>query len=99
MLLDVVQDETNYQPRRAIDTKQAADLLGTCEQTARNLYHRREVEGYKTGRTLHFYIDSLEAYRVKNGNQPPAPASLPSPRRPATNFDFDRHRRRSRGGN
>src|SRR5436853_5644183 len=98
-----------YVPRRPLPTDQAAGWLGVSDQTVRNLFLAGQLEGYRVGRKILVYADSVEDYKTRHGNLRPTPApALPEPEAPPEPVpehpptrrrrrgvrDFDRHARR-----
>jgi hypothetical protein len=89
--------------RPVLPAPKAAEALGVCEQTIRNLFHGREIEGYTVGRRILVFVDSLAAYQSRNSNQtvPALPIPEPEaeqrlvpmlrPRRRRGVPDYDRH--------
>lgn len=66
--------------RHGLSVPKAAEILGVCEQTIRNLYRQCELEGYTVGRKVLIFADSLVAYQTKHSNRPAvAPEPEPEP--------------------
>jgi excisionase family DNA binding protein len=92
--------------RQGLSVPKAAEVMGVCEQTVRNLYHRRELEGYQVGRKLLIFADSIVAYQAKHSNQPPVAQTeeqrrlfvppTPPRRRRRSVPDYERHNPRFR---
>jgi excisionase family DNA binding protein len=96
--------QENLCPRPPLTVVKAKAWLGCCEQTVRNLFAAGQLRGFRVGRKILVYADSVEDFKTRKGNcqaepapaeplaQPgPAPTPSPTPRRRRGVRDFDRH--------
>ncbi len=56
--------------RKPLSIEQVAMLLGVKREKVRNLYHSGELDGYRVGRRIIVYADSVEAFKERNANTP-----------------------------
>lgn len=89
--------------RPVLNTTEAAKALGVNEQTVRNLYHERKLEGYVVGRKIVIFEDAIQTYQNQHSNlgitpavpvqeKPPMGPTRPLPRSTRRCQIWERHR-------
>lgn len=64
--------------RLPLPVSEVAIRLGVVGQTVRNLYDAGRLEGFRVGRKILVYADSVEEFKMTNGNRRPDPPPVPA---------------------